>query len=110
MKRTYQAVCLALTLLASASLFAQAGTTAAPSGTKIGVIDIQTAILATNEGQRDFNTLTTKFQPKQTEIQNMSKDVDTLQKQLDTQGGTLSDEAREKLVKDLDGKKKTLQR
>ncbi len=110
MKRTYQAVCLALTLWASASLFAQAGTAAAASGTKIGVIDIQTAILATNEGQREFNNLTAKFQPKQTELQNMSKEVDSLQKQLETQGGTLSDEARENLVKQLDGKKKTLQR
>ena len=110
MKRTYQAAFLVLTLLASASLFAQAGTVAAGSGTKIGVIDIQAAILNTNEGQRDFNTLTTKFQPKQTELQNMSKEVDALQKQLDTQGGTLSDEARENLVKQLDSKKKNLQR
>jgi outer membrane protein len=110
MKRTYQAVCLALTLAASASLFAQAPVAGAPGGTKIGVIDIQTAILATNEGQREFTNLQNKFTPRQTEIQNMSKEVDTLQKQLDTQGGTLSDEARENLVKQIDGKKKTLQR
>ena len=110
MKRTYQVVCLALMLVASATLFAQAPAGAAPGGTKIGVIDIQTAILATNEGQREFSNLTAKFQPKQTEIQNMSKDVDNLQKQLDTQGGTLSDDAREKMMKELDGKKKSLQR
>ena len=109
MKRTYQAVCLALTLAASALLFAQAPA-AAPGSTKIGVIDIQTAILATNEGQREFTNLQNKFTPKQNEIQTMSKEVDTLQKQLDTQGGTLSDEARENLLKQIDGKKKTLQR
>ena len=63
MKRTYQTAFLVLTLLASASLFAQAGTVATGSGTKIGVVDIQTAILATNEGQREFNNLTTKSSP-----------------------------------------------
>jgi len=110
MKRTYQTAFLVLTLLASASLFAQAGTVATGSGTKIGVVDIQTAILATNEGQREFNNLTTKFQPMQTELQTMSKDVDALQKQLDTQSNTLNDEARENLAKQLDQKKKNLQR
>jgi len=109
MKRTYQAAFLMLALLASATLFAQTGTAAATT-TKIGVIDIQTAILATNEGQRDFNTLTTKFQPKQTELQNMSKEVDDLQKQLDTQGDKLNEDARANMVKQLESKKKTLQR
>ena len=108
MKRTYQAAFLMLALMASAALFAQTGT-AAPT-TKIGVIDIQTAILATNEGQRDFNTLTTKFQPKQTELQSMSKEVDDLQKQLDTQGDKLNEDARANMVKQLESKKKILQR
>ncbi|HTD24903.1 MAG TPA: OmpH family outer membrane protein [Terriglobales bacterium] len=112
MKRTYQAAFLMLTLLASASLFAQGGTAAAPGGssTKIGVIDIQTAILATNEGQREFNNLTTKFQPKQTELQGLSKEVDDLQKQFDTQGEKLNEDARANLAKQLDTKKKNLQR
>lgn len=112
MKRTYQAAFLVLTLLASASLFAQGtpAVTAPAGGTKIGVIDIQTAILATNEGQREFNNLTTKFQPKQTELQNLSKEVDDLQKQFDTQSDKLNEDARANLAKQLDTKKKNLQR
>jgi outer membrane protein len=111
MKRTYQATVLMLTLLASAFLFAQAPTAAVSAGsTKIGVIDIQAAILGTNEGQREFNALTTKFQPKQTELTNMSKEVDNLQKQLDAQSNVASDDAHDKLAKTLQMKKTAFQR
>lgn len=95
-----------LAIVASASLFAQTG--AAPADVKVGVIDIQTAILATNEGQRDFNALSTKFEPKRTEVQNMSKQVDALQKQLDTPGGT--EAAKNNEAKQLETAKKNLQR
>jgi outer membrane protein len=113
MKIFYRATLIGLVTLMSASLFAQAGTPAAPApaptgGVKVGVIDIQTAILATNEGQRDFNALSTKFEPKRTEVQNMSKQVDALQKQLDAPTGT--DEAKAGVAKQLDVAKKNLQR
>lgn len=116
MTRKIQTILFALALAAPASLVAQAktGVTAAaapsPTQTKIGVIDIQTAILATNEGQRDFNSLTTKFQPKQTELQGLNKEVADMQKQLDTQGDKLNEDARSTLVKNIDTKKKSLQR
>jgi outer membrane protein len=109
MKTLNRATLVGFILLASASLFAQAGGSAAPSdGVKVGVIDIQTAILATNEGQRDFNALSTKFEPKRTEVQNMSKQVDALQKQLDAPGGT--EAAKANVAKQLDAAKKNLQR
>jgi outer membrane protein len=109
MKTLNRATLVGFILLASASLFAQAGGSAVPSdGVKVGVIDITTAILATNEGQRDFNALSTKFDPKRTEVQNMSKQVDALQKQLDAPGGT--EEAKANVAKQLDTAKKNLQR
>lgn len=113
MTRKFQAALFALMLAAAGTALAQAAasTTAATAGPmKIGVIDIQTAILATNEGQRDFGALQTKFQPKQTELQNMSKEVDDLKKQLDTQGDKLNEEARATMVKNLEVKQKSFQR
>jgi outer membrane protein len=112
MRRKFQAALFALLLAATGSALAQAAaaTTAAVGPAKIGVIDIQTAILATNEGQRDFGALQTKFQPKQTELQNMSKEVDDLKKQLDTQGDKLNEEARATMVKNLEVKQKSFQR
>jgi outer membrane protein len=118
MKRKLQATLFLAALTASAVMFAQAAPaattqTAAPAanGTeKIGVIDIQTAILATNEGQKEFTALQTKFQPKKTELENKQKEIEGLQKQVDTQGNVLTEEARNNLVRTLESKKKDYQR
>lgn len=87
-------------------------TAPAPTGapTKIGVISIQDAILATNEGQKDFEALGKKFEPKRTELKSLSDEIDSLKKQLDTQGKSLNDEARAGLVRQIETKQKTLTR
>jgi len=60
----------ATTPAASAPASAATTTTTAPTPgvTKIGVISIQDAILATNEGQKDFEALGKKFEPERAEI------------------------------------------
>jgi outer membrane protein len=104
---------LALAVLASAA-FAQttaAPAAAAPAGpAKIAIIDIQKAIVATNEGRRDLEALQKKFEPKQAELQNLNKEVTDLQNQLKTQGDKLNDDARNNLAKSIESKQKTLQR
>src|ERR1700688_797141 len=62
--------------------------TVASTGSKIGTINIEQAIFASNEGQRDFETLSKKLEPKQTEAQNMNDEVESLKKHLTTQGDT----------------------
>ena len=81
-----------------------------PTGTKIGTINIEQAIFATNEGQRDFETLRKKLEPKDTELKGMSDEVDSLKKQLQTQGDKLNDESRQTLVKQVEQKQKSLER
>lgn len=93
---------------AAAPATAPAATT--PGGGKVGIIDVQQVIVATNEGQRDFEALQKKFDPKRNELQGMSKEVDTLKSQLNTQGEKMNEEARAKLVKDIEAKQKVLQR
>lgn len=106
----------AIAVLASVGAFAQTATPAAPAAAvpagpaKIGIINIQQAIVATNEGRRDLEALQKKFEPKQTELQNANKEVADLQNQLKTQGDKLNDDARANLVKSIDSKQKTLQR
>ncbi len=100
-------------LALSFTAFAQAPATPAPTGpapTKIGVINIQAAIAGTNEGQRDLNALDKKYEPKRTELTNAQKELETLQKQLDTDGPKMAETARAALVKNIDTKRKTLQR
>ncbi len=114
MKRTFARFVLPLALL-SVTAFAQTGsaspapTTTMP-GTKVGIINIQQAILLTNEGKRDLEQLEKKFEPKRTELQGLQKEVEDMKKQLSTQGDKLNDDARAKLTKDIDSKQKTLQR
>lgn len=106
---------LALAVLASAAVFAQAtadpAAATAPAGpAKIAIIDIQKAIVATNEGQRDLKALQTKFEPKQNELQHLNQEVTDMQNQLKTQGDKLNDDARNNLARSIETKQKSLQR
>ena len=82
--------------------------TAQPS--KIAVIAFQIAVAQTNEGQRDFADLEKKFQPRQDQLKSLSDQVDTLTKQLQAQGATLTDAQRSEKAGAIDTKKKQLQR
>ena len=104
---------MALALILSVPAVAQPAAptaAAAPAVTKVGIINIQAAIVNSNEGQRDFEQLQKKFDPKRVELENLNKEVDELQKKFNAQQDKLSDEARGELLKQIDAKKKTLQR
>src|SRR2546427_4308679 len=79
-------------------------------GTKMGTINVEQAIFASNEGQRDFDALSKKLEPKQNELKNLNDEVDNLKKQLNTQGEKLNDQARATLVKQIEQKQKSLER
>jgi outer membrane protein len=104
---------MALAIIFSVPTLAQTAApaaSAAPTVTKVGIVNIQAAIVNSNEGQRDFEALQKKFDPKRTELENLNKEIDELQKKFNTQGDKLNDEARGDLLKQIDAKKKTLQR
>ena len=81
-----------------------------PGITKVGIINIQGAILASNEGRRDLEALDKKFDPKRTELQNLNKEIEDLKKQLNAQGDKMNEDARSTLVRNLETKQKTMQR
>jgi outer membrane protein len=95
---------------AATSASVPATATGASNGTNVGVIDIQQAIGASNEGQRDFGALEKKFEPKRTELSGANTEIDNLKKQLSTQGDKLNEDARNKLAREIDAKQKNLQR
>jgi outer membrane protein len=80
------------------------------TGTKVGTINIEQAIFASNEGRRDFETLSKKFEPKQNELKGLSDEIDALKKQLNTQGEKMNDDAKGTLVKQIEGKQKVFDR
>jgi outer membrane protein len=99
----------AAALPAAPSAAAPAATNPA-GGTKIGTVNIEQAIFASNEGQRDFEALNKKLEPKQNELKGMNDEVESLKKQLSTQGEKLNDAARATLVKQIEQKQKALER
>jgi outer membrane protein len=108
---------LALSAALTPASFAQAAGAATPAassagstGTKIGIVSIQDAILATNEGRKETDALNQRFTPKQAELKTLNDEVENMKKQLQTQGDKLSDEEKGTRVRTLEAKQKTLQR
>lgn len=87
-----------------------AATVPATGMSRVGIINIQGAILASNEGRRDLEALDKKFDPKRNELLNLNKEIEDLKKQLNTQGDKMNEEARASLVRNLETKQKTMQR
>ena len=125
MKRTFASIVL-LVLVSMASLAQTGSATPKPAatssstpatsplatatGVKVGVIDMQGAIAGSNEGQRDFEALAKKFEPRRLELQKQNADIEELKKQLTNQGDKMSPEAHDALVKSIETKTKSLQR
>ncbi len=120
MKRSLSLVCMLASTLGASALAQTAAeppsapgapAATAPAGpTKIAVIQFEAVVAQTNEGQRAFGELNTKFQPKQQQIKSESDEVDTLKKDMQTAGDKLSDAERQSRLRTIDEKEKTLQR
>lgn len=122
-KNKFFALGLGLSTLFTASSLAQAAAAPAsapsgsataspttPSPTKIGIVNIQEAIISTNEGKKELEALQQKFSPKQAELKNMSDDVENLKKTFQAQSDKLNDEERNTRAKEIEAKQKNLQR
>jgi outer membrane protein len=88
----------------------RAQTPAATTGSKVGVIDIQQAILETAEGKQAFQDLQKKYQPREEEINQRQQDVQQLQQQLQKQMTTLSADEQRRMSHELQDKQTVLQR
>ena len=96
--------------LPAAPSAASAPAAVGPGGVKVGTINLEQAIFATNEGLRDFEALNKKLEPKQTELKGKNDELEGLKKQLNTQGDKLNEQARATLVKQIEQKQKSLDR
>ncbi len=84
--------------------------TSSADAAKIAVISFQAAVGATNEGQKNFNDLEKKFDPKRQQLKALSDEIDSETKDLQAKGATLSDADRASRSKEIDTKKKLLDR
>lgn len=97
--------CLALAQAASAP-----AADPAPPATKIGVVNIQEAIMTSNEGKKEADALQAKFGGRQNELKNLNDEVENLKKQYQAQEAKLSDDEKGNRAKVIEAKTKTLQR
>jgi outer membrane protein len=77
---------------------------------KFAVINIQGAIISTKDGQKAAAELNAKTAPKKRELEQKQNEIASLQDQLNKGTNTLSDSAKNDLYKNIEYKKKNLQR
>jgi len=95
---------------ATPAVAAPALPTTTSSGTRVGTINVEAAVVGCNEGRRDFDALSKKLEPKQNELKSQNDELQALQKQLQTQQDKLNADALGSLQKQIDAKKKVFDR
>ncbi|MGA2136515.1 MAG: OmpH family outer membrane protein [Bryobacteraceae bacterium] len=76
----------------------------------MGIIHIQNAIISTKDGQKAAAELNTRFQPKKAEVEKKQSSIAQLQDQLRKGSNTMSEEAKDKLMREIDQNTKALNR
>jgi outer membrane protein len=94
-------------LVLGAAVMAQAQS-ATP--TKIGIIHVQAAILGTKEGKKAGEDLNGKFSQRKTDLEKKQASIDQLKDQLQKGSATMSDDAKNKLMRQIDGEQTALKR
>src|SRR5258707_2307094 len=89
---------------------AQSAASAASAPTKIAVINIRNAIVATAEGKQAQAQLQSQFAPKQNELQGLQKQIEDLQRKMSEGARTLSDDEKAKLQREGELFSRRLQR
>ena len=81
-----------------------------PAQTKVGIIAFQNAIISTKDGQKAAADLTAKFAPKKGDLEKKQSTIAQLQDQLRKGTNTMSEEAKQKLMREIDQTTKSLNR
>lgn len=95
-----------LVLPAFFALFAMA----ASAQVKVGIINLQKAVLDTAEIQKAQKELEAKFKPRQEKMESLQKELQTIQNQLQTMAGKLTPQAEQEYNVQGQRKQRELQR
>jgi outer membrane protein len=97
---------LALPCLA---IFAAAATVA-QTPTKVGVIQIQAALVGTKDGQKAVQELESRMAPKQREMERRRSEIQELQDKLNKGGNAMAQTAKDDIARTIDQKTKAYNR
>ena len=78
--------------------------------TKVGVVNIQAALIATKDGQKAASELEGKRAPKTKDLEKKQSEIRTLQESLNRGGNAMSEQAKAELVRSIDTKTKSFNR
>jgi outer membrane protein len=102
----YTVILIPALLLGAAGAYAQGG----PAATKVGIINIQNAIFSTRDGQKAIADLQAKFEPTRARLVKKQADLDADKAKLSQGANAMSADQKDKLVRDIDQKTKSLNR
>ena len=77
---------------------------------KVAIIHVQNAILQTKDGQKAASELQGRFAPKKADLDKKQTDIAALQDTLRKGSATMSEDAKARLMRDIDANTKSLQR
>lgn len=86
------------------------GIAAAQAPAKIGIINVQAAIVNTEDGKKALGNLETRFGPRRKELEKRQSEIQQLQAQLQKGGTVLGDEQKRKLMGDIESRTKSFNR
>ena len=109
MRERFLSLSVLLSLLACSSLARSQDAPPAVTG-RIGVINIQEAIIGTGEGKKALADIQKKYEPRRNDLQRQEQEISALQDQLQKQANTLSDEEKLRLQRELDEKQRLFKR
>jgi outer membrane protein len=97
-----------LLILPALALWATAAFAQTP--TKVGVINIQAALVGTKDGQKAAGELETKRAPKTKDLERKQGEIRSLQDSLNRGGNAMAETAKAELVRNIDTKTKSFNR
>lgn len=106
---TKKCIILLPAIALGAAMLAQAQS-AAPPQTKVGIIAFQNAIISTKDGQKAAAELTSRFGPRKADLEKKQSTIAQLQDQLRKGSNTMSEDAKQKLMREIDQNTKSLNR
>jgi len=76
----------------------------------VGIINIQAAMIGTKDGQKAASELQARSAPRQKELEKKKADIEVMREQLNRTSNTASEDAKRKLMADIDTRTKSFNR
>lgn len=95
--------------MCAVALTAAAPQLPAQTPTKVAIINVQGAILATKDGEKARAQITSKFEPKSKDMESRMAEINKLRETLSKGSNTMAADAKDKLTRDIEDKQKRYQ-